>query len=246
LIGQGSFSDGMPLGYLDSPILKSMFFHYRKICLKGENPLYSLCSFSRKDSTSENSQINNGSISKIENEKETQRNNKKDDSLLNKENKRPKGEQLEIKNYFQVPSTPGVYCIRNKHTNMNYVGETNNLKTRLHNHYREMSKSIHTNSKMNIELKKYPLDNFEFIIVQKGVEWTWEKRFFLEKNLQTELRFYGFCHNTGTGEQYRDRSPKEYFSRQYSTLPGVILVENTIDKATLLNVALFLRLLSFR
>jgi hypothetical protein len=181
LIGQGSFSDGMPLGYLDSPILIYMLFHYRKICLKGENPLCFLCVSSSEDPTSANSQNLKGSPSKITNEEEKQRNNKKDDSLLNEENKSPKGEQLEIKDYLQVPSTPGVYSIRNKHTNMNYVGETNNLKTRLHNHYREISKSKHTNSKMNIELQNYPLESFEFIIVQKGGRMDLGGTFFFRK-----------------------------------------------------------------
>lgn len=60
-----------------------------------------------------------------------------------------------------------VYCIKNKVTNMNYFGSTQNLQKRLHVHRSALRRLKHESKLMNLHYSSYGEDSFEISIIKK-------------------------------------------------------------------------------
>lgn len=60
----------------------------------------------------------------------------------------------------------GVYYIKCKITNKQYVGSSKNIQSRLSKHFSELFNNKHRNKKLQEEFNKYGYDNFEFDIYE--------------------------------------------------------------------------------
>ncbi len=142
--------------------------------------------------------------------------NSQDNPLLNNENKAV-GETIcfDIANSTNIPNTPGVYCIRSKQNNMHYVGETQNLKSRILQHQSSLRMGEHPNSKLQEEFFLLGDENLlEFIIHQKGENWeNFDARKARQDALIIKLKGLNLCFNSGTAETTNPRPAGEFPSQ---------------------------------
>jgi predicted GIY-YIG superfamily endonuclease len=118
---------------------------------------------------------------------------------------------------------PGVYAIRCKINNKNYIGQSQNLKGRFQSHFLSFKKG-ETNKSLFSDIKLYGLDNFELIIVQHGIEAeSRNKRLELESKIQAELLMLGLCYNTGYNETHAHGPSGEFTSE-----PGLYCIYNKV------------------
>lgn len=87
--------------------------------------------------------------------------------------------------FFQdVPTSSGVYMIRNLMTNQKYIGSAINVRKRCRSHKRELIKNIHGNSELQDNWDKYSPKDFKFELIQNCPE---EK---LREREQYYINFY--------------------------------------------------------
>jgi hypothetical protein len=152
-IGQGSFSDGMPLGKVFAPFRRKVNGVTR---LKGRNPQNVSC-------TSEGS----GNQPPWKSPDPSGDENSGADSLLTPTNSVKGVQVMELETAFKPQSLknqPGVYAIRCKKNNVHYIGESQNLKNRILKH-KEQLQTAKTNRKFLEDFNKYGVQGFELIIV---------------------------------------------------------------------------------
>ena len=88
-----------------------------------------------------------------------------DNSLPNYEKKEPK-----LPFYFNEFLLPGIYAIINTKKNKYYIGEANNLATRMGEHYIQLIHQKHELEKLNTDWKNDGKEAFDFIILKKGYD----------------------------------------------------------------------------
>lgn len=69
--------------------------------------------------------------------------------------------------HFSKFNVCGVYAIKCKVTNLEYVGSSNEINRRLHKHFSELRFNRHTNKKLQSDFNKYGIDNFEYYIIEE-------------------------------------------------------------------------------
>lgn len=205
-IGQGSFSDGMPLGKVFAPFSRKA---KRETRLKGENPRIITCA--------------SGRMGKQKNpNKEPDDENVEDNSLLTPTNSAKGVQTLELATAFNAVSLlnqPAVYAIRNKYNNIHYIGESQNLKNRIPKHKAQLSHGT-TNQRFLADFNKYGSQGFELIIVKCGKPMdSFQDRLNLQAKLQSLLLQRGLCYNTGLAETLTPRPVGEF-----PTTPGVYCI----------------------
>jgi hypothetical protein len=205
-IGQGSFSDGMPLGKIHAPFgCKAN----RKTRLKGETPTTSERLIKAKAIS-----FPKGSGSG-NNDPESE-----DNSLLTPTNCVKGVKQIGLFNASSLKNEPVVYAIRCKHNNMHYIGETINVKNRIPKHKEQLQNGT-TNKKFLNDFLIFGSSAFDVIIVSSGAAMEkFEDRLNLQAKLQALLIPLGLCYNTGYTETLTLR-PGGY-------LPNIFVTKKTM------------------
>jgi hypothetical protein len=127
----------------------------------------------------------------------------------------------------QILNTPGVYCIHNTVTHMQYVGETVNLKARIAEHKESLLNKRHQNARLQKDWNKK--SKFELIIHKQGIDCeSNEVRKELERKIQKLLCLAdkNLLYNSGTSETRKPRA-----QGQYTNQPRVFYIySKTKDK----------------
>jgi hypothetical protein len=132
-IGQGSFSDGMPLGkILAPPSCKERL----ETCLNGEHPL-------RVKSPVVYSSELTGTV-----------------------------EDNPVPNRIRPRQKPGLYMIHCLENDWRYYGESSNVSQRLSSHKSILNRKIHPNKLLQVDWDNYGAENFQFIILYLGEQWS--------------------------------------------------------------------------
>ena len=66
-----------------------------------------------------------------------------------------------------IDPVPGIYCIRHKASGKCYVGSSANMRKRLYEHARLLTKSQHKNDHLQAAFAKYGPDAFEALVLQR-------------------------------------------------------------------------------
>jgi hypothetical protein len=184
-IGQGSFSDGMPLGEIRPFLSYTITFkivitiyniYKRKTQYYKRNTQYCYASFNYRELNrvtylkGEHPSIQSR-ISAFPNRDAEFANlgfEIRDDSLLNFEEKVP-GPSYPLSNVSTetLDNTPGIYAIRCIDSNKHYVGETKNIKNRIPKLLTRLQKK-EGNSKLVYDYFRNKSSNFELILYEKG------------------------------------------------------------------------------
>lgn len=69
--------------------------------------------------------------------------------------------------FSKFANISGVYSIKNKITNKQYIGSTTNLQFRLGKHFSELFLHRHRTKKLQEDFDKYGYNSFEFILLEK-------------------------------------------------------------------------------
>lgn len=67
---------------------------------------------------------------------------------------------------MDFPKTSGIYLIKNKANSKCYVGQSQNIYRRIHDHLRKLSQNKHHNHHLQKEWNKYGRDTFEFSVLE--------------------------------------------------------------------------------
>ena len=73
-------------------------------------------------------------------------------------------------NFKNIPkeyNVSGIYCIRNKVNNKEYIGSSVNVFNRLKNHSWALRYNKHKNKILQLSFNKYNIDNFEVFLIEK-------------------------------------------------------------------------------
>lgn len=105
---------------------------------------------------------------------------------------------------------PGIYYIVNKKTSFPYIGESDNLLSRLARHYYELEKNIHENADLQKDWNSFEKQNFEFIILYMG-NFFWKLR---KIRLMTETE-YKFLYKQKLYNKITKKEKKEFYSRDF-------------------------------
>jgi group I intron endonuclease len=232
-IGQGSFSDGMPLGKISAP---SSHKTSRENRLKGEtlsSVKTNVPSVLTLGTDNWRSKVGGAQICKALPKKTSGNsynneppNDPKDNSLLTPDNI-VKGQNfgtLSDLKTSSLPNQPGVYVFRNKTTNTYLVGESKNLKDRIPKHSEQL-KNGKANTAFAEAVKKYGLEDFEVILVGYGLEFKERTvRRELENQLLDILLALGLCYNSCVTETHQERP-----SGLFTNSAGIYKIVNIVD-----------------
>ena len=69
--------------------------------------------------------------------------------------------------HFNEFNVCGVYGIKCKINNLEYIGSSNEISRRLQKHFSELRFNRHTNTKLQLDFNKYGIANFEYYIVEE-------------------------------------------------------------------------------
>lgn len=69
--------------------------------------------------------------------------------------------------HFNDFNTCGVYGIKCKITNLEYVGSSNEIGKRLQKHFSELRFSRHTNKRLQKDFTEHGIENFEYYIIEE-------------------------------------------------------------------------------
>lgn len=81
----------------------------------------------------------------------------------------------------------GIYCIRNIKNNKIYIGQTNDIEVRWHNHINMLRRNAHNNLHLQNAWNKYGENNFEFFVIYEATE---------NDNLNSLEKYYIKLYNT--------------------------------------------------
>ena len=162
-IGQGSFSDGMPLGKLFA-----LSFYLQKLNkmivtrLKEKTPPWLLKTVFFCENSS--SQVGNQEVNFLSNQ------------------------------ILRPTKKPGVYMIHCLENDKRYYGETSNISQRLASHKSCLRRNIHTNLKLQHDWNVYGENQFHFVPLFVGPQWT-NRPLRLQKELFLILQNPELCYN---------------------------------------------------
>jgi len=184
-IGQGSFSDGMPLGkvfcptfvlicnilflmlllFLDKSSKASLFFQRRKLKSLFQQKSFYFGSFFGKKTN--NKMLRNGRlVTRLNGEHPFFYNSEHSDEIIQFEKK-----EDPVSNQIQPRKQPGLYMIRCLVNDMRYYGESKNVIGRLASHKSYLRRKIHPNLRLQHDWNTYKEENFEFIVLFMGSSW---------------------------------------------------------------------------
>lgn len=96
------------------------------------------------------------------------------------------------------PKFSGIYCIKNKVTDMVYIGLSKNIHNRWIEHKYRLNTHIHPNAKLQNAWDKYGEDNFEFIVLEKcDYDVIYEREKYWIKEYKSSEREFGYNLSTG-------------------------------------------------
>ena len=144
-IGQGSFSDGMPLGKLIAP---SFCKERLETCLNGKTPFFYL-NFIRSTSIFYKNRF-----------------------VLMKTHSGNGNEDNSVLNRIQPRKQPGLYMIRCLENDWRYYGESSNVSGRLSSHKSMLNRGIHPNRPFQFDWDQYGSSKFQFICLFQGDKWS--------------------------------------------------------------------------
>jgi hypothetical protein len=207
-IGQGSFSDGMPLGKVIAPLFtiafrivgrmrkflsQRNFFFPRKEKL--ETHLNGETLFLLEDSNFDQSASSGTTNSSF----------KKKDNLVSNQNQ----------NRLRPRKQPGLYMIRCIVNDKRYYGESGNVSGRLASHKSYLKRNIHPCRELQHDFQTYGIDFFEFIVLFMGSSWeNREDRLVRESLLILQDR--QLCYNYLTEKNSRAKEKNPYWGRTHS------------------------------
>jgi hypothetical protein len=211
-IGQGSFSDGMPLGKVFAPLFTIAFAlafaivgKTRKLLFqknflfivfprkeKSETHLNGETLFLVEDSNFDQSSSNNSSSNRGENPVSNQNQNR-----------------------LQPRKQPGLYMIRCIVNDKRYYGESSNVSGRLASHRSYLKRNIHGCRELQHDFQTYGIDHFEFVVLFMGPAWqNQEDRLVRESMLILEDR--QLCYNFLTNNNSRSKEKNPFWGRTHS------------------------------
>jgi Photosynthetic reaction centre protein/GIY-YIG catalytic domain len=190
-IGQGSFSDGMPLGKLFAPFLLILvayldiydlnMFRKEKLetRLNGKYPFYFILSFlfnlsqmlaiafqkvnvSKRLTSIYALYGSSYSSSYDEDEVDLKKYSQEDQN---------KSKDDSVSNRLQPRTQPGIYIIRCIANDKRYYGESSNVSARLSSHKSMLNRNIHPNAILQRDWNLYKQENFEFYALYMGPKW---------------------------------------------------------------------------
>jgi len=151
-IGQGSFSDGMPLGKLIAPhFCKEML----ETCLNGKNPLI-LSFFNLKLSNFYYLILKNCYFYS---------------NLIFTGIFASSIEDNSVPNRIQPRQQSGIYMIHCMENDKRYYGESSNVSARLASHKSMLNRNIHPNKFLQNDWNEYGPEEFQFIVLFLGEAW---------------------------------------------------------------------------
>lgn len=74
----------------------------------------------------------------------------------------------------------GVYSIRNRTNNKQYIGSSKDILQRLRQHRNQLKYGIHCNKHLQSSYNKYGLDNFEFTIIERCEDYINKEIYYVE------------------------------------------------------------------
>ena len=225
-IGQGSFSDGMPLGKYFAPLLLlivtyildhlASFISLRKkkleTRLNGKSPFsYLLATMQKRffleylSSKSTRSPKHSEGAKLVPTSVDTNEFSLKDAE-----------EQMDnsVSNQIQPRKQPGIYMIRCIANDKRYYGESSNVSGRLASHRSYLRRNIHPSSLMQRDFNCYGFEGFDFIVLYMGNLWqNQETRRY--KELELIIRDRSLCYNK-LDELGRTREHNPFFGKNHS------------------------------
>ncbi len=207
-IGQGSFSDGMPLGKLFAPplqinfaalVLFQLMFVMERLetCLNRGSPLYASPQGVWK------SESNNDSESAFDQSKQ-----------LNIENLPLFVEGNPVLNRLLPRQKPGLYMIRCDVNDKRYYGESTNVSARLNSHRSLLKQGIHPCVNLQKDWARYGEEKFDFVPLYMGHAWnTRNERIKKETSLIEFDRLLCYNKYAGFGRSGKDNG---FFNKKHS------------------------------
>jgi hypothetical protein len=210
-IGQGSFSDGMPLGKCFALSFYFIFGNNLIVTrLKGKTPPW-FCLAYKTVFLCENSssQILNQEVNSLSNQ------------------------------ILRPSKKPGVYMIHCLQNDKRYYGETSNISQRLASHKSCLRRNIHANRKLQHDWNVYGENEFHFVPLFLGPKWT-DRTVRLEKELFLILQNTELCYNhIDWHDRSGDKNP--FANRKHSEQTKKLIAEanrkpnDTLGKGIVLN-----------
>jgi hypothetical protein len=207
-IGQGSFSDGMPLGKVFAPlftIAKAIVGRIRKFFFRKD---FFFAFFPRKEKL--DTHLNGGTLFFIEDS------NLNQFSLANSSSKKRENPvSNQNQNCLQPRKQPGLYMIRCDVNDKRYYGESTNVSGRLASHKSYLNRNIHPCRELQHDFQTYGIEQFEFVVLFMGPSWqNREDRLVRESMLILQDR--QLCYNYLTNNNSRPKEKNPFWGKTHS------------------------------
>ena len=118
-----------------------------------------------------------------------------------------------VPNSITPRQLPGVYMILCLSNNKRYYGESKNVSTRLSQHKSKLRRNIHEIPELQTDYNLYGNENFQFLIVSMSKNFSLEKRVALETELIN--RFDDLCYNKFS-KTSRKRENNPFWAHKHS------------------------------
>lgn len=224
-IGQGSFSDGMPLGKYFAPLLllavtyvldvMNSSFHFTNIRLanssvvlrkkksetrlNGKSPFFDRLAPRHKRIFTTLCKAS----SEISDEDAEDNVKKSEDQTDNS-----------VSNQIQPRKQPGVYMIRCIANDKRYYGESSNISGRFASHKSQLHKNIHPSSLLQRDFNCYGQEGFHFVVLYMGSSWE-DPKTRRYKELELIIRDRDLCYNK-LDELGRSNDNNPFFGKKHS------------------------------
>jgi len=207
-IGQGSFSDGMPLGKVFAPLFTIAFTivgRIRKFLFQIQRNFFFIF-FLRKEKSE--THLNGETLFLIED-------SNFDQSSKSSSNKKENPVSNQNKNRLRPQRQPGLYMIRCIVNDKRYYGESTNVSGRLASHKSYLKKNIHPCRELQHDFQTYGIDLFEFVVLFMGSSWeNREDRLVRESMLI--LQDHPLCYNYLTNKNSRSKGKNPFWGKTHS------------------------------
>lgn len=238
-IGQGSFSDGMPLGKVFAPILHSPH-DYATLCwliflvslntmlrkknlvtrLNGGSPFYnndfrnSWFQLAKRhvNSSFAPSEAKASGRSQPELRPPSFENLSTEGSEKSSE---PSPKDNPVSNRIQPRKQPGLYMIRCLVNDLRYYGESGNVSGRLASHKSMLNRKIHPNARLQADWNVFGEINFDFVVLFMGMEWE-NRRERQAKEALLIISDRQICYNYIEDISHRPGSSNPFFGKKHS------------------------------
>ncbi len=241
-IGQGSFSDGMPLGKVFAPSVQDqnlvILFGFYFITVFSKSKLLKVHTIFRTIFRNNRQETRlNGEPPLIldpitpfikkrflfvffKKEKIANPHSLKGKvCLCQKENKMDKSVTLTkdnpVSNQTQPRKQPGLYMVRCLVNDCRYYGESGNISGRIASHKSLLTRKIHPNSRLQRDWNIFGKDNFDFVVLFMGPQWEDRKERQAKETLLIVADRY-LCYNYLDDISQRPGNSNPFFGRKHS------------------------------